>query len=250
MQAKAAVRGRPVRFFAGGDVHARQPVFSREDGMLRVLHVDCDQDVVGEAVEQRRGVGPATADIPDAMQARALDRHEADLPRFVRFGNVIDRHPRRPIARRGLRLGVVIDGALVIALLVGEFGLREHVLVVHHEQQVAMGLQMQRPGIRRRRDKAHGLGRRGIADIDDGEALGEDVADIGVAAMHHDLDAVAAAVLVAVADEPHVAGGVVGFDARGAGHCFVSMSVSRLGAAPSPLAGEGGPKGRMRGWRR
>ena len=42
------------------------------------------------------------------------------------------------------------------------------------------------------------------------EALGEDVADVGVAAMHHDLHAVGAAALVAVADEAHVAGGVVG----------------------------------------
>ena len=51
--------------------------------------------------------------------------------------------PGRPVARRGLRPGVVIDRALVVVLLVGEFGLREHVLVVDDEQQIVEGLQMQ-----------------------------------------------------------------------------------------------------------
>ena len=46
--------------------------------------------------------------------------------------------------------------------------------------------------------------------------------DIGVAAVHHDLHAIAAAGLIAVADEAHVAGGVVGLWKVGAGHCIVS----------------------------
>ena len=44
------------------------------------------------------------------------------------------------------------------------------------------------------------------------------MADIGVAAMHHDLHAVAAAALVAMADEAHVAGRVVGLGKIIAGH--------------------------------
>src|SRR4051812_39799142 len=45
-----------------------------------------------------------------------------------------------------------------------------------------------------------------IAHVDDGDAVAEAMADIGEAAMHHDLHAVAAAALVAVADELDVAG--------------------------------------------
>ena len=56
-----------------------------------------------------------------------------------------------------------------------------------------------------------------VADVDDGKSLGEDMADIGVAAVHHDLHAVAAPVLIAVADEAHVLGRVVGFG-QGVGH--------------------------------
>jgi hypothetical protein len=39
------------------------------------------------------------------------------------------------------------------------------------------------------------------AHVDHGDAVGKAVADIGVAAIDHDLDAVAAAALVAVAEE-------------------------------------------------
>src|ERR1700692_4487763 len=46
--------------------------------------------------------------------------------------------------------------------------------------------------------------------------------DIGVAAVHHDLHAIAAGGLSAVADKAHVAGGVVGLWKVGAGHRIVS----------------------------
>ena len=42
---------------------------------------------------------------------------------------------------------MLVDRALVIGLLVGEVGLREHVLVVDHEEQVLVRLQMQAPGV-------------------------------------------------------------------------------------------------------
>ena len=122
MQAEAAVLGRPVRLLAGRHVHARQPVLPGHDRLLRVRHVDGDEDVVGEAVEQRRGVGPAPADIPQAMQTRSLDRHETDLLGIVGLREVIDRHAGRPVARGGLRLGVMIDRAFVIGLLVASSG--------------------------------------------------------------------------------------------------------------------------------
>ena len=181
---------------AGGDVHARQPVFAGEDRLLRVCHVDGDEDVVGEAVEQRRGVGPAAADVPEAVQAGALDRHEADLPRVAGLRDVVDRHAGRPVAAALVGLGVVVDRALVVVLLVGHLGLGEHVLVVDDEEQVVVRLQMQRPGVGRRGDVFHRFGLLRVAHVDDREALGEDVADIGEAVDDHDLHAVAAAVLV------------------------------------------------------
>ena len=86
-----------------------------------------------------------------------------------------------------------------------------------------MRLQVQRPGVRRRGDVFHDLRVARVAHVDDGEALREDVPDIGVAAMHHDLHAVAAAALIAVADEAHVVGGVVGLGKVVAGHRLVSV---------------------------
>ena len=68
-----------------------------------------------------------------------------------------------------------------------------------------MRLAVQGPGVGRRGDIFHHLRVARVAHVDDAEALGEDVADIGVAVVHHDLHAVAAAALVAVADEAHVA---------------------------------------------
>src|SRR6516162_5676482 len=44
-----------------------------------------------------------------------------------------------------------------------------------------------------------------IAHVEDGDAVRIAVADIGIAAMHHDLDAVAAPALVGVADELYIA---------------------------------------------
>src|SRR5262249_36000712 len=45
----------------------------------------------------------------------------------------------------------------------------------------------------------------GVADIDHAKTLGEHLADIGIATMHHDLHAVGPAALVGMADDAHVA---------------------------------------------
>ena len=68
-----------------------------------------------------------------------------------------------------------------------------------------MGLQMDVPGPRRRGQVVHRARALGVAYIDHAEALGEHVADIGIAAMHHDLHAVGPAALVGMADDAHVA---------------------------------------------
>ena len=72
-----------------------------------------------------------------------------------------------------------------------------------------MGLQVDVPGAGRRRDMVDGSRAFGIAYIDHAEALREHVPDIGVATMHHDLDAVGPTALVAPADKAQVVG-VVG----------------------------------------
>ncbi len=141
------------------------------------------------------------------MDAAALDRHEADAARRFRIGNVIDRKPRAPVA---LALGLrgadgLAERAAVIGALVGELGGGEHVLGVDHQQQIAVNLQMDVPGIGRRRDVVDRARVFGVAHVDDGKAFREHVADIGKAALHHHLHAVGPAALIGVADDAHVA---------------------------------------------
>ena len=98
VQAEAA-GARPVRRLARRLVHAGNPVATGLARLGRIAHVDGDEDVVGEAVDQRRGIGPAPAGVPDAMDAAAFDRHEADPARLGRLRDVVDRKPRGPVAR-------------------------------------------------------------------------------------------------------------------------------------------------------
>ena len=158
VQAVAAGRKRPIRHLAGGEVHARQPVSADDRGLGRVGHVDGDEDVVREALHHRRGIGPAAADVPDAVQPGALDRHEADLTGLGRLGDVEDRHAGRPVARLRRRVVVVAPGlGLVVVALVRHLRLREHVPAVHQKQQVVVHLQVQAPGVRRVLDVIHRL---------------------------------------------------------------------------------------------
>jgi hypothetical protein len=61
------------------------------------------------------------------------------------------------------------------------------------------------PGVLSGRDVVHCLWPRGIPDIHDAESLREHMADIREAAVHHELDTVRTAALIAMPDEPHVA---------------------------------------------
>src|SRR5581483_382987 len=176
--------------------------------LRRIAHVDGHEDVIGEAVEQRRDIGPSPAGIPDAVHAAALDRHEADLSRRLRLADVVDRESRRPVARRSLLLrgaDHLAELAFVIGALVGELDRGEHVLGVDHQEQLVMRLQVDGPGVRWCRNIVHRARMFRIAHVENAEALGEHVADIGVAAMHHDLHTVGPAALIAVRDEPHIA---------------------------------------------
>jgi hypothetical protein len=141
------------------------------------------------------------------VNAAAIDRHEADAARARRLGNVVDRKPGGPVARCACRLRRTDDGpelTAVISALIGELGRREHVLGMDDEEQIVVGLEMDVPRAGRGgdiRDRARILG---VAHVDDAESFREHVPDIGVAAMHHDLDAVRPATLIAMADEAHV----------------------------------------------
>ena len=141
----------PHRRLAGGPVHAGNPVPAGLARVRGIVQIHGHEDVIGKSVEQGGDIGPRSAGIPDAVDATALDRHEADAAQCLRFGDVIDREPRC------------------------------------------------------RREVVHGARPLGIAHIDDAESFGEHAADVGDAAMHHDLHAVRSAALLAMGDEAHVA---------------------------------------------
>ena len=200
----------PSRRFAGRLVHAGQPVASHLPGIGRVGHVDGDEDIVREPIEQRRSVSPASAGVPDAMNAAAGHRHEADLARFAGLRYVVDGHSGGPVARhRAGAFGgadLLADRALIIGLLILEFGGGEHILGVDHQQQIVIRLQMNIPGVVRRGKVARRFWRARVAHVDDAEPLGKHMADIGKALVNHQLHAVGPAALIAVANQFHIAG--------------------------------------------
>ncbi len=141
------------------------------------------------------------------MDAAALDRHEADALRSCRLRDVVDREPGGPFA--GLapcsrRPHHRSELSAVVGVLVGELGGREHVLGVDHQQEIVVGLKVNVPGAGRRGQIGDRLRSARVAHVDHAEPLGEHVPDIGVAAMHHDLDAVGSPALVAPADQAQV----------------------------------------------
>ena len=193
---------RPSRRFAASLPHAGQPPPADDVGLRRIAHIDDSKNAVGEAVEMRRDVGVAPADIPDAMQSKALDRHEADLARFGRPRYVVDPEARRerhavPVERFGERAGEEI--LVACDLLRGP-----NIGGVDDEEQIVMHLEMERPGVRRRRHERNRDRLFGITDVDDREAAAEDMADKSMAAMDHDLHAIAPAALIAMTEEPDV----------------------------------------------
>ena len=76
---------------------------------------------------------------------------------------------------------------------------------IDRQQQVAVGLQMEGARIGRRRDEIDRARPARVAHVGDRKAVAEHVADKGMAPVHHDLHAVAAAALVGVADELDIA---------------------------------------------
>ena len=69
-----------------------------------------------------------------------------------------------------------------------------------------MRLDMQRARGGRASDEIDNLGMLGVAHVERGDAVAEAVTDIGIAALHHDLNAVGMPVHIRMADEFDIAG--------------------------------------------
>ena len=203
----------PARHMPGSQ---KRPTTSR---LLRVGHVDHRENVVGEIGKMDRGIGVTPAGVPDAVRSEAIDRHEADLGRLLRPGDIVDADAGGEPA---LVLQLVRRRAAEIGLLVLEFLHGPDARRVDGQQQIVMGLQVEGARSRRTGDEVDGLRVLGIAHVDGGDAVAEAVADIGVAAMHHDLDAVTAAAHVGMTDELDIAGG---------NRIHVTCSLAPLGAS-------------------
>src|SRR5262249_4043738 len=132
-------------------------------------------------------------------------------------------------ARRVSRVLVLEErrgAALVIGLLAHLH--RPNARAIDGEQQVVVGLEMDRTGVGRAGEEGHRLRALGIAHVDDRDAVREAMADIGIAAVDHDLNAVATAALVAVGEEADVARG------DGGHGCSVTLWAARSRRGPGP----------------
>ena len=89
----------PNRVLPCREIHARQPIASGLAGLGQIEYVDCDEDLVDEAVDEGRCIGPGPARISDPVDAPALDRHEIDLPGFLWTLYVVDHHACSPVTR-------------------------------------------------------------------------------------------------------------------------------------------------------
>ena len=216
----------PRGALSAGKMHAGQPAAADELGRGRIGHVDHDHDGVDKALEQGRCIGPAAARVPDAMHADAVDRHEADLARIGPVGDVEDADAGAVSARL---LGLFRHRAGVVDGFVRQVRVGVEVHAIDDEQQVLVRLQMNAPGAGRALHIVDGLGIARVADVEDRKTVRELVADVGVAVLNHDLDAVASATLIGISDQSHVLG-VVGLrqvvGAHGAFLCFRRQDLS------------------------
>ena len=222
---------RPVRLFACGLVHPRQPPAPRHLGLARVRQVNGQENVVGKTVDQRRHVRPAATDVPDAVNADAAQRQKADFARPVRRGDIKNAKPGAPAPVLNVADGLsYLTG--VVDLLVGEAGIGKQIPGVDHQQQVVMRLEVHVPGARRRGDIARGFRIFWIAHVDNRKALRHHMADIRKAAVHHQLHAIRTTALVAMANQPHIA---AVFWRRKHAHLFFASSVANHGAIKSSV---------------
>src|SRR3989449_10852319 len=133
----------------------------------------------------------------------AVDRQEPDLgrllgPRDIEHADTGGEAPRALRELVGRRRREVV--LLVLELLHGPDA--RH---VRRQQQVVVGLEVNRAGVGRAGDEVDHPRSLRISNVHDRDAVAEGVTDVGVAAMDHDLNAVAAASLVRMTHERDVA---------------------------------------------
>src|SRR5687767_9094196 len=137
---RIALARRPCFAFSGS--HARNPAASDELRLLRVLQVENGENMVGDVGEVDRGVRVAPAHVPDAVGTDAFDRHEADLARLLRPGNIVDPDAGReldpaPLETVGRRAAEIVLVAL-LELLHGP-----HARRIDRQQEILVGLQVE-----------------------------------------------------------------------------------------------------------
>ena len=192
----------PGRRLGAAPPHAGEPPAPGDLGPPRVGHVDDGEDVIAEVREVDGGIGVPAARVPDAVRPDPVDRHEPDLGRLLGPRDVEDADPGGEAP--GAVAELVGRRPLEVVLEVLELLHVPDARTVDRQEQVIVGLEVDGPRVGRTGDELDRPRVRGIADVHDRDSVAEGLADVGVAAMDHDLDAVAPAALVGMADEPDV----------------------------------------------
>ena len=193
----------PMRGFSGREVHAGNPPPPALHRLCRIGHVDDDEDVIDEPVQQRRRISVTTACPPNAVQAKALDFHEPDRTGIGRIGNIVDPHAGGKIHASGavtVRIHLIGPGVIILDRQQGP-----KVEFFDIQQQAFGCLQMQTHRVLMDRHEIRRLRIARIAHIRNHHAPTDAGADIGITAIDHDLHAVATATLVGIADEIDIA---------------------------------------------
>src|SRR5580704_15212859 len=157
--------------------------------------------MVGKFRQMHGDISVTLADVPDAVRPQAAEREESNFTRLSRLGEIVNAKPAgellvlESITRFSSKIGFLAD-------LHGPDAWR-----VDGEQEIAMGLQVTRAGVRRTCDKLDRIRPSRIAHVDHRNTVGKAVADIGKALVDHDLHAIAAAALVGVAKKFDIARG-------------------------------------------
>ena len=106
----------------------------------------------------------ALANPPNAVEPRALHRHEADLARGLRLADVVDTHAGAEIlAALAEAITLKATHGTQVVVLVGHH--RAEIQCLGHQQQVSVGLQVDGPGAGMVRQQIHDLRVPRIAHI-------------------------------------------------------------------------------------
>ena len=151
--------------------------------------------MVGETIKMRRNEGVASARPPQAVDAEALHFEKGNFLHLGRTGNVVNAQARTEFLTVGDAVGKRI---LEIAAQV-VVGLHRHnVRAISQKQHIFGNLEVMRPCVVAAGEKADRLQPARIRGIQDRHAVTEHVADINMAAVEHNLDAVRTTAKIAV----------------------------------------------------